>query len=179
MSKETAPRSRDRAQDDLRKALDRLKSGIPQDPDLACKAKAGKLRINPTTVAKEAGRARTLIGYDGCTYMNIRTEILATRERAIPTVSFDQVVQTLRADVSRLKEEVTVAMSRVAAMQLCMHANIRKAERRVAEIERTHGVRRDGPVAESVAAESVVRKVAGSKVVSIVAKGSQRRPDRG
>ena len=57
-------------------ALVRLITGQPSHPDLQAKAAAGQLRISISTVAKEAGRSRTLIGHEGCPYPKIRQRIL-------------------------------------------------------------------------------------------------------
>lgn len=61
-------------------ALARLITGQPDHPDLQAKAAAGQLRISFSTVAKEAGRSRTLIGHDGCAYPKMRQRILDLME---------------------------------------------------------------------------------------------------
>ena len=63
-------------------ALARLVTNQPQHPDLQAKVATGKLRISFSTVAKEAGRSRTLIGHEGCTYPGIRRRILELMEES-------------------------------------------------------------------------------------------------
>src|SRR5687767_5776403 len=70
---------------DLRDALARLKSGKPLHPQLRKLAAEGRLRINVSTVAKEANRSRTLIALEKCRYPRIRAEILALADT--PTTS--------------------------------------------------------------------------------------------
>lgn len=57
-------------------AWDRVREGRPRDPELAEQAKQRRLKANPSTVSKEAGVSRTLIGYDGCRYPEVRRKIL-------------------------------------------------------------------------------------------------------
>lgn len=52
------------ARDDFFEALERLQNGTPSNPELQARAAKGKLSINFSTVAQEAGRSRTLIGLD-------------------------------------------------------------------------------------------------------------------
>lgn len=61
-------------------AWERVKEGRPQNPKLIEQAKRGKLKATPTSVAIEAGVSRTLIGYDGCRYPDVRKKILGEDE---------------------------------------------------------------------------------------------------
>lgn len=61
-------------------ALGRLVTGQPQHPELKERAAAGRLRVSIVTVAKEAGKSRTLIGHDGCPYPELRKRILGMME---------------------------------------------------------------------------------------------------
>lgn len=118
-------------------ALERLKKGEPKNPGLAKKARVGKLRINPTTVAKEAGCSRTLIGLDECAYPKIRDQVLKYRDTASkPATSFEEINRQLRRDNLNLNEAVKIAMSRVAAMELQLHAGEVEAMRKVRDLQR-------------------------------------------
>lgn len=50
-----------RIEEDFQKALERLEKGKPTNPQLLHLMRAGGLRINITSVAKEAGHSRRLI----------------------------------------------------------------------------------------------------------------------
>lgn len=127
----------ERTEQELLGALERLKNGSPKNPELAKKARLGKLRINPSTVAQEAGCSRTLIGHEGCAYPDVRNQILKYRETALkPATSFEEINRTLRRENQNLKEAVRIAMSRVAAIELQLRAGEVAAERKVRETQR-------------------------------------------
>jgi hypothetical protein len=117
-------------------ALQRLKDGKPEHPDLLKKARLKTLRINPSTVAKEAGRARTLIGYDGCAYPKVRVAILAHKIPTAPTTRFEDVNRKLREDNAILRQSVKTAMDRVAAMVRRLDTVEREAKRKIRDAER-------------------------------------------
>jgi hypothetical protein len=122
---------------DLMSALERLKASNPNNPDLIKKAKLGKLRISPSTVAREAGCSRTLIGHEGCAYPEIRNLILKCRDTvAKPATSFEEINRALRHENQELKDAVKLAMSRVAALRLRMDATEISAARDAQEEER-------------------------------------------
>jgi hypothetical protein len=126
-----------RAERDLLDALERLKTGSPKNSELAKKARLGKLRINPSTVAQEAGCSRTLIGHESCAYPEIRNQILKYRhDAAKPATSFEEINRHLRRENHVLNEAVRVAMSRVAAMELQLQAGETVAMRKVRELQR-------------------------------------------
>jgi hypothetical protein len=126
-----------RVEKDLLDALERLKMGTPKNTDLAKKARAGKLRINPTTVAREAGCSRTLIGHENCIYPKIRNQIREYKdETAKPATSFEEINRQLRRDNLDLKEAVRLAMSRVAAMELQLKAEETTVTREVLSLRR-------------------------------------------
>jgi hypothetical protein len=97
-------------------ALKRLEEGSPNHPDLLKKARLKKLRINATTVAKEAGRARTLIGHDGCAYPKVRAAIKRHENPVGPSTSYEDVNRSLREQNADLRKTVIIAASRLAAM---------------------------------------------------------------
>ncbi|AQV93185.1 hypothetical protein BJN34_04645 [Cupriavidus necator] len=92
----------------LLSALERLKSGAPTHPDLAKAVEMGKLRINVSAVAKEAGCSRTLIGYSGCAYPEVRTAVL----EAIPASR--RTGETMKEEVLRLRNEVSELEDKIA-----------------------------------------------------------------
>lgn len=77
-------RTRDEVQSDYLAALDRLLAGRPLNETLRAKADVGKLRINPSSVALEAGRSRTLIAHAGSTYSKVRDAIRAASASPLP-----------------------------------------------------------------------------------------------
>jgi hypothetical protein len=154
-------------------ALDRLLIQKPNVPHLQRKLKAGRLRINPTNVALEAGRARTLIAHEQCAYPRVRKAIAKNNnpDARIPT-SFEELNDNLRQENSALKESVKMAMSRVAAMMVRMNAVETKASRKVAEAERV--LADDEP--KAAPEEIIGRKLSTQKpnVVSIT-RGRKRK----
>ena len=142
---------------ELLEALARLEGGKLKDPTLLNKARMGKLRINPTTVAREAGRARTLIGHDGCAYPRVRAAIAALSRPETPVTSFEDVNRRLRDDNAELRRSVNVAMSRVAAMARRMAAVEQESKRRIAEAVRRAKAEK-GHNANQIAGASLVRQ---------------------
>lgn len=98
----------DGIEETLLSALERLKSGAPTNPDLVEAAEKGRLRINVSAVAKEAGCSRTLIGYSGCAYPEVRTAVL----EAIP--SSRREGETMKEEVLRLRNEVSELEDKLA-----------------------------------------------------------------
>jgi len=118
-------------------ALERLKSATPKRPELRKKASIGMLRINPTTVALEAGRARTLIGHQNCAYPRVRAAIEAFKHDAsTPATSFEEVNRRLRHENTDLRAAVIVAASRLAAMVRRMDSIERETRKQLAEAKR-------------------------------------------
>lgn len=81
MSPTSEPRIRANIEQRLRDALARLIEGKPQNDELAEKGRRGALKISVSAVAKEAACSRTLIGYEGCAYPEVRREVIR-RSRA-------------------------------------------------------------------------------------------------
>ena len=83
-------------------ALRRLQEGNPSHPALIAANAQGKLKISFSSVATEAGVSRSLIGYDGCAYMEIRTliaEAIGETEKsrfAAEAFLMEQEIQNLR-----------------------------------------------------------------------------------
>lgn len=123
-------------------ALERLKSGAPNDPQLAKRAKRGILRISVAVVAQEAGHSRTLISHEGCAYPAVRRAILDAKAppRSEPT-SLAEINRRLRQENAELRRTVKLARDSMAAMALRMNRVVREAERRVAAADRRAGNR--------------------------------------
>lgn len=92
-------------------ALDRLRNGRPTHPELVTAVAQRRLRINVSTVAKEAGRSRTLIASKNCRYPAVRREIKKVCSKANPGQSGTDLVMQLRRENLRLREEVRQAHS--------------------------------------------------------------------
>jgi len=116
---------------EFNEALDRLLAAKPRDPKLKRLAGEGRLAINPTTVAQEANRSRTLIALEVCRLPSVRNRILmAARddEVAAPRTAAE-VITRLREQVVKLKRELTSAM----AAQAHHFLEREKAEREAAK----------------------------------------------
>jgi hypothetical protein len=150
---------------ELMDALKRLEDGRPRDPDLLKKARLKKLRINATTVAKEAGRARTLIGHDGCAYPRVRAAIKLHENPIGPTTSFEDVNRSLREQNADLRKTVLIATSRLAAMIRRMDAVDKAAAEEVKKAKRGSANKSPASNANQVAGARLVRKSLG-KVLS-------------
>jgi len=88
---------------DFNTAIDRLQKGTPSDHKLRQLAQRGSLRINFTTVAREARRSRTLIAHERCAYPAVRMRILSLKTGASNPKSLSSVVFSLRARVKALE----------------------------------------------------------------------------
>jgi hypothetical protein len=111
-------------------AMERLKEGKPLCPELQKKAKAGKLRVDVTAVALEAGGpdgkgawrglSRTLIGHDGCRYPKAREEIRKGKEGEPGEYDLKNVNSKLRERNRTLEKMNKQILSTCAAMRLRM-----------------------------------------------------------
>lgn len=109
-------KSRDRIEQDFLDAIERLKNGQPQHPGFREKVRKGKtVKINFATVAKEADRARGLIGRENCRYPEVR-QLIMIEAGAIGVVpkSRDDVIKKLRAEIAELRVQVLRAESHAA-----------------------------------------------------------------
>lgn len=98
-----------RVRDDFNDAIDRLERGKPRNTELRAAAKRGSLKINYSTVAKEAGRSRTLIAIPGekCAYPEIRDRIENLKKPVNNPTDSNETIKSLRAQVKELNEKVT------------------------------------------------------------------------
>jgi hypothetical protein len=122
------------AERDLAQALDRLVAGTPTHPMLKKLASKGKLRINCSTVAKEARRSRTLIGHDRCAYPAIRMRVLEHMKPVAQPRDSAAVIVKLREQVAELR-----LLLKNAQEQTAIHLLRRqKAEQEVARWRRAY-----------------------------------------
>lgn len=91
---------------DLIEALERLKDGKPKHPDLAKQAAMGRLKITFSSVAREAGRARTLIALDNCRYPHIRALIQDAVTPVPGARTAEDVIRGLRQENAELRRQV-------------------------------------------------------------------------
>ena len=96
-------------------ALQRLTVGKPSNPALKKLAAQGRLRINVSTVAKEAGRARSLIGHERCKYRNVRMRVLEEMRPIANPRDGSVVIARLRAEVADLKLKLNNALAEAVA----------------------------------------------------------------
>ena len=92
---------------DFHAALDRLIEGKPKSKDLRAQAALGRLKINTTNLAKEAGRSAALIWRDNYADVKERLESLSAPNRSIdvpPTVSeIHELREALKQQVDEAK----------------------------------------------------------------------------
>lgn len=131
------PRRRSIAPDqiaqDFLDALERLKSGRPQNSQLREKVRKGRpIKINISTVAQEASRARGLIASENCRYPEVRQQILiAAGVAGTEPGNRDDVIANLRAQVATLRAQLASAKDHAAS-----HFEQRvKAERKAIEYQ--------------------------------------------
>lgn len=155
-------RSRSHIEQDFRDALDRLRAGRPQNPELRNRLKRGQeVKINISNVAKEAGRARTLIARADCQFPEIRHLVLleAGEVRDAPRNS-DDVIRDLRVQVAELTAENRAIRDRMAD-----HFETAKKAEKLAERERNARARATTEI------EGLRRQIAklqsGAKVVAL------------
>ncbi|GAA4255510.1 hypothetical protein GBZ26_06050 [Azospirillum formosense] len=124
-------KTRDRIEQDFLDAIERLKDGRPQNPELREKVRKGKtVKINIATVAQEAGRARGLIGIENCRYPEVRQLVLIEADTpGVAPGNRDDVIKKLRAEIAELRMRHVQAEAHAA-----YHFDLRtKAEKKAAE----------------------------------------------
>ena len=114
---------------ELMEALQRLVDRRPQDPDLAQKAQRGTLKINISSVAKEAGRSRSLGSHGCCAYPQVRAAILNYRNPPNQATSMAEINRRLRSENAELRRSIKLAREAMAAM-------VRRVERIKNEADR-------------------------------------------
>lgn len=107
----------DRIGNDFMQALERLRAGNPRDPLLRARLqKRGVLPINVSTVAKEAGHSRTLIGHRACKYAEVRSLVLAASRTKPNEKSYEKKIRQLQQERDALREQLALSRSVQAAV---------------------------------------------------------------
>lgn len=123
---------------DFDEAIDRLEKNKPKDPVLKRLAAEGRLKINYSTVAKEAKHSRSLIAHAKCQYQTQRARVLQLMhpgEIAAPRTA-SEVISRLRENVADLKGKLRAALDGQAAHFLARQRAEREAERWRKEAQR-------------------------------------------
>jgi hypothetical protein len=94
------------ARRDLEDALGRLLAGQPQNEELRMLAEQNRLRISVASVSKEAGRSRTLIGFDDCAYPDVRKRVLAAMREGPSAKVAQSALRTKNAEAAELKRQL-------------------------------------------------------------------------
>jgi hypothetical protein len=114
-------------------AIVRLKAGKPSNTDLKKQQRAGKFKVNISSVAKEAGVSRTLIGHKNCAYPAQRKRVLGLRGNEPAQGTLMATVRKLRAEVVEAKSRERLDASlRAALLRRIFNADkaVRRAERK-------------------------------------------------
>lgn len=116
---------------DFHDALDRLISGQPRNTRLRKLSDEGRLSINPTTVALEAERSRTLIALENCRFPSVRARIhsATTQTEPVSPRNASEVIKRLRDQVVSLKKEIAASLEAQANHFLAREKAEREAER--------------------------------------------------
>ena len=117
-------------------AIERLKQEKPVNLQLLRQAKLGRLRIGPSTVAREAGCPRDYISHPGCRFADLYQAIKALQEPAVEPRSLAEVNVRLRQRNRELLEAVKTARAQVAAALLRMDQMAKDYDRKRNELER-------------------------------------------
>jgi hypothetical protein len=127
----------DPIEQDFLDALQRLVDGKPEHKELKARAKAGKLKINTSNVALEAGRSRTLIALKDCRYPAVREAVRLAQggKKALPT-TYTQLIANLRADKAVLLAEKRLLETALATHVLARRRAEVNARRDAAEAAR-------------------------------------------
>lgn len=107
---------------ELEAALQRVLSGTPQTPRLARLAEKGKLGVSYAVIAEEAGRSRTLIGYDGCRYQAFRNKVKAILERGPRATDLARSLEAARKRIRDLEAQICIKDSIQASLLLELDA---------------------------------------------------------
>src|ERR1039457_6895277 len=117
-------------------AIQRIKEEKPLNPQLLRLAKLGRLRLGPTTVAREAGCPRDYISHEGCRFPDLYQAIKALQEPAVEPRSLAAVNLRLRQRNRELLAAVKTARAQVSAALLRMDQTAKDYDRKRNELER-------------------------------------------
>ena len=110
-------------------AIQRLKQGKPLNPQLLRQAKLRRLRVGPSTVAREAGCPRDYISHPDCRFPDLYQAIKALQEPAVEPRSLAEVNLRLRQRNRELLAAVKTARAQVAAALLRMDQTAKDYDR--------------------------------------------------
>lgn len=127
----------DQIEQDFLDAISRLREGKPRHKLLKGRSQRGKLKVNPSTVALEAGHSRTLIGKITCRYPRVRLKIEADQvsSNAVP-VTHTELIGSLRSAKLTLAAQVNLYKS-----EALEHFTARKKAEKAAAIEQATNAR--------------------------------------
>lgn len=129
-----SPNLRDAIRQDFNDAIDRILAGKPVEKNLIEKARSGKLKLNVSTVAREAGRARSLIARSTGDYCDIRERI--EREKETDCSATDAVTR-LKGELKREELKNGALLSQNAALLARVHdleSRLRDAQARLRKV---------------------------------------------
>jgi hypothetical protein len=115
-------------------AIDRLELLQPTHPELKKRARQGKLKLNKSTVALEAGHSRTMVYASSAVTARIAEANAPLRARE--TVHAQDVIHRLREDNARLRQEKHAALSQLAAMALRMQQLVKEHAAQLRAVQR-------------------------------------------
>ncbi|NVZ69082.1 hypothetical protein [Pseudomonas costantinii] len=107
----------DNVEQDFYSAIKRLQLGQPTNSALKSKQSANKLiKLTIANIALEAGRSRTLIGFQGCAYPKLRAYILNLIKQGSEAAPHNQqeVNRRIREKNAALATQLTLARSEQA-----------------------------------------------------------------
>lgn len=136
------PTATDAIEQNFIDALKRLMTNKPKNKELLALSRSGTLNVTVTTVAKEAGHSRTLIGHKTCKYPNVRDFIVSLRNDPENPTRMQDVVRRKQQDAARLRRELQVSQT-VAATLL---ARVQRLQEEVGRLKRLNDRQRN-PVA--------------------------------
>lgn len=137
--KSTAP-GYDSLEQDFLEALARLEGGEPQNSGLADSARRGKLKLNVSTVAQEAGHSRTSL----YKYPRVLAKLEHLNSPASVVKTAAQLIADLRQENALLRAEKKMALTQTAAMLRRLRDMEKEMDRKVRKAER-HAKRNQNP----------------------------------
>lgn len=146
----------DPIEQDFLDAIKRLQDGEPTNKKLKAQKAKGTVKVNVSTVALEAGRARTLIAVEtGCRYPRVRELVKQIKggKNALPT-THTELIQRLRADKADLAAQVKKYQAEAMAhFQARVKAEDEAARERAAASRLRKAIAQQGKVAHLSPAE--------------------------
>jgi hypothetical protein len=101
---------------DFMDALQRLRDGAPREKALKANQAKGCLKINVSTVAREAGHSRTLIALESCKFPRVRESIrLAKHGRTAEPRTSSELIDKLRLENADLRVQLKLAQAEAVA----------------------------------------------------------------